>query len=570
MFMIPPKSNAEKKENFFVWLAVSLVGFYCYEAFAGGLVNLANIPINLTSLSLINLLTFALLLIYFQRQKQIQEYNISWYEVIYLSLLIVSIITFCISRYGTALLPVYETSDPGTHLKMASYLVKDGNLSEMYFGPLFNAIHMMVLKPLFDVPNHYKAFILSDMFAFVLSGIVFFALIQSQLKGKHMKLVGIVFSIFYMLGYPLCNHLFGFSYLGISVTIITFLMLVMHIYLCGEYKKTLVVPLLMIGLYGLSICYVLFVPFVAAALVAAICIKFIREKRLFTREFLVTCIEVFLVPLILCLCYMLKYSGLLGGGSLAVEGYINRDLYCNFILIAPFAIYGAFSSYKEKQWFALSIGISIVVYLLITLFLTLKGSVSTYYFFKTHYVLWAVCFYLAVCGFASLYETAKAAAISWGIVAILVVGMALGNGDAFLQERVYLLDFPDSTNSKKIAQIYTLNEFYLNTISVKFTKDDIALNTKSYEHTRNSDNSVLPAYDWLYTYWFEAITVQNFSKYYTWAVSDFQLYIDQVINDGYEYVAVRFDDEFYKNHADYFDYLERIYENNVGFIAKIQ
>ena len=570
IFMMLPKANAPKRENFIVWLAASIVGFYCYEALMGGIINLVGIPINLFTLTILNAITFFFMLFYVRKHKQIQRYCISWYDVISWSFLVAGIVIFCISRYGTALLPTYETSDPGTHLKMAAYLVKDGNLSEMYFGPLFNAIHIMVLKPLFDFPNHYKAFILSDMFAFVLSGLVFLALIQSHLKGRLMKLAGILFSIFYMLGYPLSNHLFGFSYLGISVMLITFLMLIMQIYQSDEYKKEQLILMLMMGLYALSVCYVLFVPFVATALVAAICIKYIREKRLITLEFLVTCIQVFLLPFILCLCYMLKFSDLMSGGSLAAEGYISRDLYTNFILIAPVTLFGAFVSYKKRQWFACFLGIAIALYILTMLFFTLKGKVSTYYFYKTHYVLWLICFYLAVYGCAALYEAAKGAAISWGIVAIAIVGMAIGNGDTFLQERVYLVNPQDSANSKKLAQIYVLNQYYLQNISVKYTDDDVALNTTGYEYAKNSDSSILPVYDWLDTFWFEAMTVQNFSKYYTWFVSDFKSYIELIANDGFRYVVVRYAGEFYKNHADYFDQLERVYENSAGYIAKFQ
>lgn len=570
LFLMLPKANAPRRESFLLWLAISIVSFYCYEAFAGGIANLAGIPINLFTLTAINTIASVLMLLHIRRHKQIQQYVITWYDVTGLLLLFVGIIYFCVFRYGTALIPTYETSDPGTHLKMAVYLVKEGQLSEMYFGPLFNAIHIMLLKPLFDFPNHYKAFILSDMLAFALSGLVFLALIQALLKGWPMKIAGLLFSIFYMLGYPLCNHLFGFSYLGIGVMLISFLMLLMQVYLCGEHKNKLLVLLLMMSLYALSVCYVLFIPFVAVALLATVTAKYISEKRLITLEFVTTCVQMFLLPFVLCLCYMLKFSHLMSGGSLAAEGYINRDLYTNFIMIAPVSLFGVLACYKKRQWFPSILAIAFFLYMLAMLFFTLKGSVSTYYFYKTHYVLWLLCFYLAVAGCAALYETARGAMVSWGIITVAIIGMAIGNVDGFLQERVYLVNPQDSANTRKLAQIYVLNQYYTENVSVKYTDDDMALNSKGYEYANNPDTSILPVFDWLDTFWFEAMTAQNYSNYYTWFVSDFEAYLKRIADDGFDYVAVRYAGEFYKNHADYFNQLERVYENSVGFIAKYQ
>ena len=83
------------------------------------------------------------------------------------------------------------------------------------------------------------------------------------------------------------------------------------------------------------------------------------------------------------------------------------------------------------------------------------------------------------------------------------------------------------------------------------------------------DNNVrIPfAGDWLDCYWYEAITNQVGNTIRYWLVGEEKFL--EYFNNGElgNYIVVIYDGELYEEHSDYFNNLDRIYENPAGFIA---
>lgn len=257
----------EKKVNGISYFVFSLLLVWCYEAVTAGLVNLANIPINLLSVSVCDFVASVILLIVFMKKgRQKQEYY--WKYEDFVAIAVVTFIAVMIAYYrfdGWFEIFRFKTGDGANHLVFAEDVIRTGNIDSMFFQKLRDSLLLSLIEPVLGTTCYYKIFLAFQTFLFALSGVTFWALIEDTLESLSKKVIGLVLVIIYMLGYPLNNLLYGFTYWGTSILLITLI-----IYLFKEYKKENISfrNLMIVAFFlnaAICVCYVYFAPIVFGA-----------------------------------------------------------------------------------------------------------------------------------------------------------------------------------------------------------------------------------------------------------------------------------------------------------------
>ena len=68
-------------------------------------------------------------------------------------------------------------------------------------------------------------------------------------------------------------------------------------------------------------------------------------------------------------------------------------------------------------------------------------------------------------------------------------------------------------------------------------------------------------------YWYEGVTDQRLSDYMYWK-SDYDTF-KKNLEENCEYVSVMSDSRIYLDNQEYFDSMERVFENEIGFVARV-
>ena len=562
-FILVKKSD--NKLNFVVYMPIYIMLMMLFSTFFAGIIDIIGIPVNLVTLGIGNLIGTMCISLYILKKGEIQAYYFKIYDLI--SIIIITIIIGFVAKeqFGVNLMMNYETTDPTRHLRMAQELIESGKLGIMYFASLNNATIISVglgfLKPFWS----YKLFVLADIIMLWLSATLLFSISDFFAKKTFAKIISLVSIVFYVLGYPLNNMVFGFVYLGMGVSICAYLIFVANNYYNGFIKEGIAIVAMMLGCFGMINCYSLFAPFVFISLAIFIAIKFIKNKKLFCKEFFITEFSIFLIPTLFGLYY--SFFRLFEGGvsdvgnSLSVEGYIYRDLYSSFIIILPAAIYGLIIAFAKRE---IKIHhILLLVFGISTVFmfaLGLRGIVSSYYFYKMYYMLSLLCFVTAIEGICDLCNKSVSSVISYSLVWVF---MAIMNF-AFIDDRITQNNVLMSPSSWHSGAFFSIYEFNLNAIkSRNMSSAKVELYEKAFDLV-NDEEAVTLLDTTEPIYWFEPFIQRDLREFYCYNFDECDLddYRKKLEKCSYLVVPLNFDDRF----IDFIEKNECVFENSEGYI----
>ena len=68
-------------------------------------------------------------------------------------------------------------------------------------------------------------------------------------------------------------------------------------------------------------------------------------------------------------------------------------------------------------------------------------------------------------------------------------------------------------------------------------------------------------------YWYEGVTDQRLSDYMYWK-TDYDTF-KKNLGQNCDYVSVMKDSRIYLDNQEYFDSMEKVFENEIGFVAKV-
>ena len=423
----------------------------------------------------------------------------------------------------------FSTSDPANHLYASLEIVNGGDVNGQFFTHLLCACSILVFEPLVGTASSYVVFIAVEVFLLWLAGLSFYSMLMFCLP-KH-AIVSVVLTALFMLGYPLNNLVFGFSYLGAGVTVVTLCLAVAPMLANKDRGRNswFLLPLL---LYALMITYTLFVPTVYFALFLYVMI--IRAKQeIPIRKILIEEAKLFVFPVLMGLLfsYIPMFAGGSPSGAIAVEGYIFRDLYSSFVFIAPLFVYGIYCEFKKEGCsFCVILLVCMVVFALALLLGGAFGKVSSYYFFKCHYLLWMLLFAFVAVGAVEALSKSPKFLFSYTLVYVfLFVIFFTGLDQKFSAARP--LFNPSPASSSFVPFVYRFN---LEQIESSAISDDVIDLIAQSEILGADGNKVAVLGDDSISYWFRALTLQEQDGYW-WQTT---LYDQKGILDGAEYVLV--------------------------------
>lgn len=574
----------DKELDFIKSLIVTIVIFLCYQTGISYICTLINIPINLISLTLINVGIIIVLTLKIFKEKQIQKYKFDSRDLYYIVILVLAIILISYFDFGIPLNIKYLTTDSAIHYISAREFFENESLllnvenintaNAMMPGAYSNiGILFKIFAPWIGEMSLYKVFIGFDIFTLFLSGMLFFVTVKKYAKTKTTYILAIIVSIIYLLGYPLNNMLFGYFYLGIGVLVINAIIAIMQDFGKEEglrgWQNIIAIFLLCFELF---FSYYLFVPPIYAAIFIYYVLHFHKqEKKWINKKMILYTLITLIIPAICGFCYhvlpgLLSNDQIQVANVIQVEGYIYRNMYSNIILFISFAIYYLIKE-KKLQFDIVSV-ILWILYMSVLYIGIFKLNISTYYFFKTYFVLWQIIIYLFFKGICYICEEKKYGKILTSIyVGLYVILMVI----SFFTSNVQITKAIFNKNEKitDVMDIYGINKNVLVNVEIDYTREELEiLNYLKQNNIHMKDNNTLIIANQRQEYWFFAILEYRFKENLNYATS--QQHIDLWNSGQYEYLVYFNRSDYYNKYKEVMDLegKEVIFENESGAVIK--
>lgn len=551
-----------------VWLPLSALAVMCWQTFAAAVLELLHLPINIISVGVFDLLAGAALWYVVLHSKKRQKYMFAKLDIVFWLVLLLVIIGFGVLRYGPKLLLHYNSVDGAAHLSLAMSVVSGQRVSAMYYAALHNGLLIELLGPLFSAGSYYKIYVLGDILHLYLAGAMFWGVIRRRLSDGFIKTAGVLTALLYVLGYPVNSTMFGFSYFGMCLTLILYMLALADEIVHEELSAPVQLILLSLGCLGIFESYVLFMPVVFFGLLFWLLARQHRENMLFSLNTVWKGLAVFLIPTALGLWF--TYRGFFGastgatiGSQISLDGGIYRNLFTNFVLPAPFAVGGVCRLVKEKKdSLVLYVTLLQLIFTAGMFFLALKKKVSGYYYYKNYYVIWLLLLVLAFAGLCQLEKNARIMAATGFLIWCAMVGIyvlnlddAMENKDALLYGRTEITPFMD---------IYAFNYGFL--LTPIYPEDKLKL--YGYVREEMVDKGVADEVP-MVGGWEDSLWLRAVSGTWVPAYDGITIY-SMVEKREVAYIVVLYDSGEYNMAPAVYDGFERLYETPAGYIAVVK
>lgn len=512
----------------------------CFGALLAFPLSLLSVPINLVSMGCVYLIISLLLFFYIFRKKELQKFYFDLFDLATAVLLLLFVCVVIWRVFSFHLDLNYYNSDPGVHFLSAMNTVRTGKLERMYFAPLYNALFIELLEPFFSGIYAYKAFILADSLSNYMAGMMFYVLIASGCRSKKIRTLSPVITLMYFAGWPLYNYVLGgFVYWGIGVTLTALGIYLLRLY--PQYKKhqKYIIALLVLLLYNIAMCYMLFIPYAAALLFLMFIflswdkIKKIDKRILtgITAGVLVLCAGIFLFA------FFNFFHGNINRmlSALSTDGGIHLSFYRDFIFFIPFIAYigGRIKKQKELRFNFLLLSFYFFM-VLASLILCFAGIMSPYYYYKLYYMFWLLLWLVTVDAVSFILEEKH----SWflGYLAMLAFMFVY----TFTPVEDYLIKKGLMNYAYSEFPMYSANGSYVKSpVETRYTDDFWEIITQLTEKENPDSVPLVGApYDYIYLYWYQAIS--GYKCEYVKTSDDFkERFIDTSYEDSSAFVLMK-------------------------------
>lgn len=399
----------EEKQNFFSWLIVTIGLFFCYNICICVIISFLKIKSTLVTLSIINCITIFLLGLKIYKDKKIQKYNVNKMDIISVMVILITVCVIAIKQYGIPINIKNSITDFSTHYWVADefynysmLLIEDNSdvlkfLGEQSFMPgsyINTGILFKIFSPIIEETYFCKLFIVFETFMWCLSGLLMYVLLSNNKKEEKQKILPLVFSLIYMLGYPLNSLLSGFSYLQMGLNIIICIIFVMQQKIKQEYRDILIFFLT----FGIMFSYYYFAPVVFLTIFIQMIVEIKKRKeKIFSVKNILSMVVSLILPGMFGIIYFIIFQMIRFG--LQVENYYSNGInlpgaiYQNFItntiiFLMLSVFYICYSIKNKKEKFSNKILIISIIFLIIA-FIGMKfEKVSEYYYYKIYYMIW--------------------------------------------------------------------------------------------------------------------------------------------------------------------------------------
>lgn len=455
------------KINLIKAITLILICFFAYNTAVCYILNFINIPITLINLSIINFSISIALIIKIIRKKEIQKYKIEKRNII-VSLLLFVVVSICICINFRNLTRIrYMSMDAVQHYKAAREFSENTTLfdkaeensttskSHMPMGYVNIGILFKIFRPWIGVISLYKIYIIFESIIYFLCGIIFYYCIEKILKTKNEFIIGLVFSIIYLIGYPLNSLISGFHYLIIGILYFTTILYVIKELIIEE-KISFNYSLIILSLLniGLIFSYALFCPPVYLAEFVYFIYKYKKDRN---KKHLILFILLTLILTGLMGSDIIIYQRFkqLGSTGIELEGWIYKNDWSNIILFLPFVGYYLIKNIKKDNIFEKYLILFFIVFFILLAIGTYFKICSSYYFYKNSYILWLLVLYIALKAMIELIN--KGNIYRYAINVFTIFYVFLLSVSVILIDTYLISEGKAKEDFTKMMDIYTLN-----------------------------------------------------------------------------------------------------------------
>lgn len=558
--------KSDKKLEIIKAVTINFVLILTYNTFVCYILNLINIPITLVILSVINFVISIPLIINIIKTKKIQRYTISKTNIVVVILLIIVTSIIMNINFGNLTKIRYVSMDSREHYKAGREFSEITNLfkengpnitthSGFMPGAYTNVgIIFKILNPYIGTVELYKAYIIFEAFVYLLIGIVFYMLLEKYCKNINTKIIAIIFGIIYVLGYPLNAWISGFHYLMLGILYVQTTLYIIKEREDINFDSALITTFLLN--FGLILSYSLFCPFVYFAIFIYYIYKYTKHKNKI-KLFLQTLVTLIL-PGIIGVTYLIVPSLGKVGGYIALEGWLYKNLWSNFIFFMPFTILYIYINIKNKKLEFDNIMFALLSIFILVLFIGTKtGKCSEYYFYKNYYIFWILIIYSSTKGMIELLKENKTKFIVnvYTIIYLVIFVVSMYYNKTYVTSKRN-----DSLNTT--MEIFTFNKTMIIAKEAEFIKrEELELLKETEKIIKGNwqrDNDIL-----LVTNPNEERWIQSLTGYINILYDDKEYAIKNLEQENYKYIVTFESKITYENMEQYIkkENMKIIYQN---------
>ncbi|MCI8345475.1 MAG: hypothetical protein HFJ42_05900 [Clostridia bacterium] len=558
--------KTEEKLEIIKAVTINFVLLFAYNTFVCYILNLINIPITLIILSVINFAISIPLIISIIKTKKIQEYTVSKTNIAVMILFIIITTIIININFGNLTKIRYVSMDSREHYKAGREFSEITNLfkktgpnitthSGFMPGAYTNVgIIFKILNPYIGTVELYKAYIIFEAFVYLLIGIVFYMLLEKYCKNINTKIIAIIFGIIYVLGYPLNAWISGFHYLMLGILYVETILYIVKEREDINLDSTLITTFLLN--FGLILSYSLFCPFVYFAQFIYYIYKYKKHKNKI-KLFLQTLVTLIL-PGIIGVTYLIVPSIGKVGGYIALEGWLYKNLWSNFIFFMPFTIYYIYTNIKNRKLEFDNIMFALLFIFILVLFIGTKtGKCSEYYFYKNYFIFWILIIYSSTKGMIELLKENKTKFIVniYTIIYLVIFAVAMYHNKTYVTSKRN-----DSLNTT--MEIFTFNKTMIIAKEAEFMKQKELELLKEMENIIEDnwqrENDIL-----LITNPNEERWIQSLTGYINVLYDDKEYAIKNLEQENYKYIVTFESKITYENMEQYIkkENMKIIYQN---------
>lgn len=513
--------KSHKPMQGFPWAVLSFLSAVCTGSAAAGIISLVHIPINIYTMSAVYLGMAILVFILIRRDGMKQEYIWETYDFLVIFVVTAGVIAAGILIFSPQLLYAYYNSDAGLHLKEATDIVRSERVTNMYFLHLQNAMIIEMAQPFLRVADWYKAYIVGDCFFLWVETLFFAALIRQFAKTRATKIFSAFLLAGYFMGYPFLSFYYSFGYWAVGSMMTGFLMIMLRHYEEALVERKITVFMLMLGCFGVITSYMMFAPVAFLAVFAYLVIVAKREGRVFSGKNVLLALRVFLFPCAMGLYYCLWGFFISSGTSIAAalynRGGIYTELYMDFFwTIFPVLFVLVYIAKKKKITPDVLFFLAFFGFTCVMLALTLTHHVSAYYYYKTYYPLWMLCWALTARAVSLMLQEAKETLAAYCVMIAGFFVMCFSTAEY----RIYTSTekITGGMHSTAFFTLYQINWSYLMEEHTGLSNDVFDL--FQYIEDHYAEEKMVPLLteelDYGYTYLYEGSSRYDFPDFYHW------------------------------------------------------